>query len=140
MSHEKVWKQGKSLFQRPDSPDNKDALLLTQTRLEQIGANAEFRQLAEFLAEVTYLHLVPQLLKFAGRLASRTLENDPFGQGFLERIARTNERTRSARLSKISEALMLAVPQFKELRFVKDEASGRPHLEALYSHHRPNAG
>src|SRR5690606_40368626 len=35
--------------------------------------------------------------------------------------------------------LALAVPQFKELRFTKDD-SGHPHLEALYTHYRPNAG
>jgi ABC-type branched-subunit amino acid transport system ATPase component len=31
------------------------------------------------------------------------------------------------------------VPQFKQLRFEKDEL-GHPHLNALYAHHRPNAG
>ncbi|HBM64286.1 chromosome segregation protein SMC [Pseudomonas indoloxydans] len=139
VSKEEVWHEGKQLFSRPDKDDNKDSVLLTQTRLEQIAANAEFRELAEFFGSITYLHLVPQLLKFADRLGGRPLENDPFGQSFLERIAKTTERVRNTRLKKISEALTLAVPQFKELRFIKDD-SGHPHLEALYSHHRPNAG
>lgn len=139
VSQEEVWREGKKLFSRPDKDDNKDSVLLTQTRLEQIAANAEFRELAEFFGSITYLHLVPQLLKFAEQLGGRPLENDPFGQSFLERIARTTERVRNTRLKKISEALTLAVPQFKELRFIKDD-SGHPHLEALYSHHRPNAG
>lgn len=139
VSQEEVWRKGKKLFSRPDKDDSKDAVLLTQTRLEQIAANAEFRELAEFFGSITYLHLVPQLLKFADRLGGRPLENDPFGQSFLERIAKTTERVRNTRLKKISEALTLAVPQFKELRFIKDD-SGHPHLEALYSHHRPNAG
>ncbi|HBO8157341.1 TPA: AAA family ATPase [Pseudomonas aeruginosa] len=139
VSQEEVWREGKKLFSRPDKDDSKDAVLLTQTRLEQIAANAEFRELAEFFGSITYLHLVPQLLKFADRLGGRPLENDPFGQSFLERIAKTTERVRNTRLKKISEALTLAVPQFKELRFIKDD-SGHPHLEALYSHHRPNAG
>jgi predicted ATPase len=82
---------------------------------------------------------VPQLLKFADKIGGQRLDDDPFGQGFLERVAKTNERTRSARLAKINRALALAVPQFKELRFKKDDL-GHPHLEALYSHHRPNAG
>ncbi|WP_232445346.1 AAA family ATPase [Burkholderia ubonensis] len=34
----------------------------------------------------------------------------------------------------------MAVPQFKELRFTSDKINGRPHLEAMYSHYRPNAG
>lgn len=139
VSKEEVWHEGKRLFSRPDKDDNKDSVLLTQTRLEQIAANAEFRELAEFFGSITYLHLVPQLLKFADQLGGRPLENDPFGQSFLERIAKTTERVRNTRLKKISEALTLAVPQFKELRFIKDD-SGHPHLEALYSHHRPNAG
>ncbi len=139
VSKEEVWHEGNRLFSRPDGNDGKDSVLLTQTRLEQIAANAEFRELAEFFGSITYLHLVPQLLKFANQLAGRPLENDPFGQSFLERIAKTTERVRNTRLKKISAALTLAVPQFKELRFVKDD-SGHPHLEALYSHHRPNAG
>ncbi|MDT8397589.1 MAG: AAA family ATPase [Pseudomonadales bacterium] len=139
VSKEEVWHKGNHLFSRPDKQDNKDSLLLTQTRLEQIAANVEFRELADFFGSITYLHLVPQLLKFADQLGGRPLENDPFGQSFLERIAKTTDRVRTTRLKKISEALMLAVPQFRELRFVKDD-SGHPHLEALYAHHRPNAG
>jgi len=139
VSREEVWHNGKKIFARPDNHDKADVVLLTQTRLEQIAANADFRELADFFGSITYLHLVPQLLKFSDHLGGRILENDPFGQGFLDRIARTTERTRIARLKKISEALVLAVPQFKELRFDKDE-TGRPHLEARYAHHRPNAG
>lgn len=139
VSREEVWQDGKQLFSRPDNRDRSDTVLLTQTRLEQIVANASFREVAEFFGSITYLHLVPQLLKFADQLGGRPLENDPFGQGFLERIGKTTERVRNTRLKKIGEALTLAVPQFKELRFVKDD-SGHPHLEALYSHHRPNAG
>lgn len=92
----------------------------------------------EFFAATTYLHLVPQLLKFADKMGGQRLVDDPFGQGFLERLAKTPERTRHARLAKIGKALTQAVPQFKELRFKKDD-SGHPHLEALYAHHRPNA-
>lgn len=139
VSNEKVWRDGNLLLDRPNSADLKDAALLTQTHLEQIQANGKFRELVEFFGEITYLHLVPQLLKFADKIGGRRLEDDPFGQGFLERIAKTPERTRDARLLKIGAALKLAVPQFKELRFVKDDL-GHPHLEALYAHHRPNAG
>lgn len=71
-------------------------------------------------------------------MGGQRLVDDPFGQGFLERLAKTPERTRHARLAKIGKALTQAVPQFKELRFKKDD-SGHPHLEALYAHHRPNA-
>jgi len=50
--------------------------------LEQINANLEFRDIARFFSETTYLHLVPQLLKFANLIGGNTIEQDPFGQGF----------------------------------------------------------
>jgi hypothetical protein len=68
------------------------------------------------------------------------MDDDPFGQGFLERIARTSPTVRNSRLRKIEAVLASAVPQFKELRFTADKVNGHPHLEAMYSHHRPNAG
>lgn len=139
VSREQVWEGEQRIINRPDDDDVRDRALLTQTRLEQIAANARFRKLAEFFGNITYLHLVPQLLKFSEQIGGNRLENDPFGQGFLDRIARTPEKTRDARLRKIGEALSLAIPHFKDLRFVRDEV-GRPHLEAMYQHHRPKAG
>lgn len=140
VSREEVWCHGQKILNRPADEDESDPARLTQTHLEQIQANAKFRELSDFFGEITYLHLVPQLLKFGDRIGGNRLENDPFGQGFLERIAKCTEKTRTARLSKIETALSLAVPRFKNLQFVQDETTGRPHLEALYEHHRPNAG
>ncbi|MGB7932593.1 MAG: AAA family ATPase [Gammaproteobacteria bacterium] len=140
ISTEEVWKKDQCLLSRPDKQDAKDVLLLTETHLEQTRANSDFRDIADFFGSVTYLHLVPQLLKHGDQIGGNRLEGDPFGQGFLERIARVSEKTRDARLRKINKSLSAAVPQFSDLRFVKDEVTGRPHLEALYEHHRPNAG
>lgn len=139
VSREKVWKDGQLLLDRPDAKDDADVLLKTQTHLEQIQTNIEFRDIVDFLSAITYLHLVPQLLRFGEKIGGHRLTDDPFGQGFLERLAKTPERTRNSRLAKISKALALAVPQFEDLRFTKDEL-GHPHLEARYAHHRPNAG
>ena len=139
VSREQVWHQDKQILNRPGSADKKDTVLLTQTHLEQIQANSQFRELVDFFAATTYLHLVPQLLKFADRIGGQRLDDDPFGQGFLERVAKTSERVRNSRIKKISEALKMAVPQFQKLDFAKDDL-GHPHLKALYSHHRPNAG
>lgn len=140
LNYERVLHQGETVLDRPDAADKADPARLTQTHLEQINANADFRPIAEFFSGVTYLHLVPQLLKYSDEIGGKRLENDPFGQGFLERIARCQPRTRESRLKKIQTALQVAVPQFKELRFVKDEINGHPHLEAFYEHWRPNAG
>ena len=142
VSMEQVWKKGKPdpVLDRPTSPDKEDPMRLTQTALEQIQVNAEFRELATFFGQITYLHLVPQLLKYGDQIGGQRLEDDPFGQGFLERVAKTTKKIRDSRLNRIGKALALAVPQFRELRFTQDKASGRPHLEAMYTHHRPHAG
>jgi predicted ATPase len=140
VSKEEVFRDDTKILSRPDEEDTRDATRLTQTHLEQILANERFRDLAEFFAETTYLHLVPQLLKYGQQIGGQTLEDDPFGQGFLERIARAQPRSRESRLSKIQKALQVAVPQFEELAFEKDEFTGRPHLKARFKHFRPNAG
>jgi predicted ATPase len=139
VSREVVWHEDVEVLTRPHDVELKDRTLLTQTHLEQIQANVKFRDMVDFFGSFTYLHLVPQLLKFSEQIGGRHVTDDPFGQGFLERVAKTPEKTRTARLIKINIALKQAVPQFEELRFVKDEM-GHPHLEARYAHHRPKAG
>lgn len=131
---------GKTILERPDKADKNDEERLTQTHLEQINANKEFRLIAEFFGSLTYLHLVPQLLKYVDAIGGSRLEGDPFGQSFLERIARTPDRTRDARLRKIEKALRVCVPSMRNLQFRRDDATGTPHLEALYEHWRPDAG
>ena len=106
--------------------------------LEQVNNNAQFRAIVEHLQATTYLHLVPQLLKHADDISGRVIENDPFGQGLLQRIAKTPTRTRDARLRRIQQVLEKAVPQFSELRFDQDKTTGFPHLEACYQHWRPH--
>jgi predicted ATPase len=132
-------KQKKILFTRPNDKDKLDRERQTQTFLEQVSENRDFREIADDFSGATYLHLVPQLIKFGDFIGGRQLENDPFGQAFLERVARVSEKTRESRLRRIEKALAKAIPQFEKLRFEKDTA-GRPHLEARYLHHRPNAG
>ena len=140
VSQEAVWHNNKQILNRPDRNDKKDDRLLTETHLEQTRTSAGFRDIVDFFSSTTYLHLVPQLLKYGDRIGGNRLEDDPFGQSFLERVAKSQVRTRDARLKKINEALSAAVPQFKELRFIKDDVTGTPHLEARYEHYRPKAG
>jgi len=131
---------GKVLIDRPDSKDQADPERLTETSLEQVNANKDFREIAHFFGSLTYLHLVPQLLKHTELGSSSQLEGDPFGQSFLQRIAKTPERTREARLKKIEAALQACVPNMRNLKFQRDATTGTPHLEALYAHWRPDAG
>lgn len=139
VAYERVWKGDRQIIDRPTPEDEKDELRLTQTYLEQINANAEFREIAKFLESILYLHLIPQLVRHPEAFATPGLSEDPFGRTFLERVAKTPEKTRRSRLIKIEDALKLAVPQLKNLTDTKD-VMGVPHLEAVYEHWRPKAG
>jgi len=136
ISEERVEHLGQELLNRPNQDDLQDLQRLTQTHLEQINNNEPFRALVEDFSATTYLHLVPQLLKHGGEISARVMENDPFGQGLMQRIAQTNKRTREARLRRIAQALAQAVPLFSELRFAQDEVTGLWHLEANFTHWR----
>ncbi|MGL6226333.1 MAG: AAA family ATPase [Thermoguttaceae bacterium] len=126
------------VLKRPEKEDDNDSERLTQTFLEQINSNRDFREIADFLKNTLYLHLVPQLLKYGNQLAVQMIESDPFGQGFLEEIASESEKTRSSRLKQIGNILQRVVPQFKKLEFVKDDKTGKPHLQILFEHWRGN--
>jgi predicted ATPase len=139
LSHERAWVDGRLILNRPDGEDNRDEERLTQTHLEQISANAKFRDVARFFDSIRYLHLVPQLLRHPEVFQSATVPEDPYGRNFLELVAKTPEKTRKSRLKKIEAALREAVPNLKDLTDTKDE-TGVPHLEAVYEHWRPNAG
>ncbi len=137
--YERIWRGEKQILNRPDAQDQSDPLRKTQTHLEQISANTNFRPIAKFFESIRYLHLVPQLLKHPDYYQGSGNVEDPYGRNFLEMIAKTPEKTRRSRLKKIEAALRHAVPQLTALTDTKDEA-GVPHLEAIYEHWRPNAG
>lgn len=122
------------LLARPNEDDEKDPARLTQTYLEQVNVNREFRELVTFFASIRYMHIVPQLVREPDRSVGRS--NDPFGGDFLEQVAKTQERTRNARLRRIQEALRVAVPQLQEIELWRD-ARGTPHLRGKYQHWRP---
>jgi hypothetical protein len=89
---------------------------------------------AEFFEGVSYLHVVPQIVREPDRFLGT--EEDPHGASLLDKIASTPTRTREARLRRIQEALRVAVPQLESLEVDRDER-GRPHLRGKYTHWRP---
>lgn len=135
LKYERVARGGEDLFVRPDEQDVADPERLTQTFLEQVNVNRDFREIAEFLASVRYLHVVPQLIREPDRSVGR--QNDPYGGDFLEQIARSQKPTREARLRRILDALRVAVPQLEDLQLWRDEVRGTPHLRGKYKHWRP---
>jgi len=131
---EKVLRNGKTILNRPNEEDEKDPERLTQTYLEQVNVNREFRDLVSFFDSIRYLHIVPQLVREPDRSVGRV--QDPYGGDFLEQIAKTPERTQNARLRRIRDALRVAVPQLQEIELWRD-ARGTPHLRGKYEHWRP---
>ena len=116
---EKVHRNRHLLLDRPDESDLGDPERLTQTYLEQVNVNKEFRAIADFFQSVRYLHIVPQLVREPDRSVGK--KDDPYGGDFLEQIARTPERTLKSRLRRIQDALRVAVPQLKELDLWRED-------------------
>jgi predicted ATPase len=134
VKRERVLRGGKPVLERPNEGDLGDPKRLTQTYLEQVNVNREFREVAGFFASITYLHIVPQLVREPDRSVGR--RNDPFGGDFLEQIAQTPKKTQRGRLSRILQALRVAVPQLRELKLEPD-SKGDWHLRGKYEHWRP---
>jgi predicted ATPase len=129
-------KDGIKCLGRPDAEDKADKERLTQTHLEQITTNKEFREIVRFLESIKYMHLVPQLLKFPEAFSGPDLPEDPFGKGFLRTVAETPTETRQNRIEKIQKILQIAVPQLDDFKYIEDV--GQPHLEVTYKHWRPS--
>ena len=129
-----VTRNGSELLSRPDANDDRDPDQLTQTHLEQISANREFRPIAEYFAKVNYFHLVPQMIRYpqAGGASPRV-----FGSSMIADMNATPVRTRQAWFRRIEQALQSAVPGFETLRLEVDKA-GQPHLIAGYRNWRRN--
>ena len=112
-----------------------DEETLKYTYLEQPNANKDFRVIQQFLQNVEYLNVVPQMVRESASSSYSGDKEDYYGRNFLKRLALLNDNTRRSYFRKINEFLKLAVPQLEEISFVKDEI-GVPHLEARYVHWR----
>jgi predicted ATPase len=135
LKREAVYKNGECILERPDKEDAQDSARLTQTALEQINQNARFREIALFFEKISYLHLVPQIIRGSRDWAALTKQAEAYGYNFLGHVANTPEKTREARLRRILKALKVAVPQLEEL-YLKTDDGGIPHLIGSYSHWR----
>lgn len=137
ITEERVWRSdGVCILMRPNEDDREDSELLTQTALEQVVANRAFRDVATFLQSVEYLHLVPQMIRHGEETRASGQSGDPFGRGFLERIADTPAKTQQSRLKKIGEQLHRVLPLFDETLTIERDNRGQPHLEARFLHWR----
>ena len=87
---EVVESDARKILTRPTREDDEDRERMTQTYLEQVNANREFRPIVEYLRSIRYLHLVPHLIRDPERAGDRA--EDPYGADFLLRIADTPEK------------------------------------------------
>ncbi|WP_232016957.1 AAA family ATPase [Gordonia insulae] len=130
---ESVHFNGELVLDRPNQADRVDSERLTQTHLEQIAANQDFRVLADYFAKVRYFHLVPQII----REPSRYDLPGEFGGEFIAQMNAVPQKTRDAWLRRMRDALRAAVPEFESLD-IEVDAAGRPHLMAGYKNWRKN--
>ena len=136
VEREMVILNDETILERPDERDADDPERLTQTHLEQVSENQEFRSLAAFFGSIRYLHLVPQIVR--ERRSNGDYRGDPYGSDLLQQIAETSQRTRKARLRKIQQALRVAVPYFDGFELDRD-LRGNWHLNATYNHWRAHS-
>lgn len=139
IEREIVKKNGEILLERPNERDADDKRLKEQTALEQLSENKAFRDIADHFEKVSYLHLVPQMIRNASGSQADQAGADMYGGRFVETIAQTQPRRRKAMLKKIEDVLKITVPQLEELELTTD-SRGIPHLEARYKHWRPQGG
>ena len=132
---ERVIHNGKYILKRPDADDESDPIRLSVTHLENYISNLEFRELANSLANVRYLHLVPQFIREQSRIDK--LPSDPFGSDFLEQVASTDANVRNERLNYIGRALTLVGTPIEKIELKRGNRN-RPHIRAKFSNWRPN--
>lgn len=132
-----VERNGIKVLDRPDKNDDADYVRLTETAIEQTSANKDFRRVVDFFQNVSYQHLIPQIMRDPQGFSVGRVDNDPFGRDFLQRVDKTVNRTKESRLKKISEALKIAVPRLEGLKVERD-TSGIPHLYGDFKNWRPH--
>ncbi len=115
---------------------DEDYLSKQFTYLEQPAMNKEYRDLYECFRQISYVNIIPQLIRESDFFTPSVASEDFYGRYLLESISAAPVRSRASRLNIINKILKLAVPQFSDLEFTQDE-KGRPHLQVKYEHFRP---
>lgn len=130
---ESVTLDGREVLSRPTPEDRSDREGMTQTALEQVNQNREFREVGAFFRSIRYLDPTPRRFRNPQRTEAPTDDSDR--ADFLQRMARTPERIRAGRLRRLGRALGIAIPQLERVEFGTDEV-GRRRLRVRYEHWR----
>ena len=130
IKRECVRKDGMTLLERPDDADKADVERRTQTALEQVFANQDFRDITNFFKSISYRHVLPQIVRDPQSFSPFPVVNDPYGRDFVHQIWSTPAEIREARLHRIAKALQIAIPFLSGLKVEKDANPRQPHLVA----------
>lgn len=106
------------------------------TYLEQPAMNMRYRALYECFRGISYVNIIPQLIRESDSFIPTGVTEDFYGRNLLESISASPKKNRESKLRIINKILKLAVPQFSNLEYTQDE-KGRPHLQVKYEHFRP---
>lgn len=138
ITREEVWKNSQPLLIRPDPADWEDSERLTQTALEQVSANREFRELVLYFDSISYLKPIPDSpipsdqhpqIRPCGRDGSTepntALKTEAFTDtlicAFPDVVALTAPIIRENRLDRISAVLGFLDPNIGNLHFEGDQ-------------------
>lgn len=135
-AHIDINKNGETLLIRRYNDENEDYLSKQFTHLEQPAINIRFRILYDAFKNISYVNIIPQLVRESEALIPSNAFEDFYGRNLLESISETPMKVRNARLKNITRVLKMAVPQFSDLEYIQDE-KGHPHLQIRYEHFRP---
>ena len=136
ISLEDIKKNGETLLIRRYNDENEDYLSKQFTHLEQPAINTRFRILYDAFKNISYVNIIPQLVRESEAFIPSNAFEDFYGRNLLESISETPLKVRNARLKNITRVLKMAVPQFSDLEYIQDE-KGHPHLQIRYEHFRP---
>jgi predicted ATPase len=139
LTKEGVSRNGGMLIARSERKDRdlEDPLLLRQTSLEQVSRNRSFRDVAEFLSQIVYLHPTPEFIRNHERVSLRWA--DPLGSDLLDRVVRTPASVLPRRMQRINAILRAALPQLDRID-VESLPDRPPHLWVRFKHWRSTAG
>jgi predicted ATPase len=137
LAYERVWKDSKQILSRPNESDSEDPACLTSTHIEQIIANADFRDIPAFLMSVKFHNPVPELMRHPHPFPPADHPGDPFGRKILQSMAKMPEKERKRTIKIISDFLKPAIPQLERLDLLQD--AGGPHLQGTFEIGRPRA-
>ena len=136
LTRERVLCNQKLVFDRPDDDDVRDSRRLRQTSIEQVAMNRAFRPIADFLGDLRYLHLSPELLRRPTLILPGF--EDPAGSDLIHRLVQLPRPLLQQRMQRLNAVLRVALPQLDRID-IENEPGKTPHLRVRFTNWRPTA-